>query len=846
MYAKLTIFALLSLFILSGCKDDTAANQPQPSTQTQTPSQNQNTENNNTTETSIDISNETITCAPNDITCIKINNISPSTLTTNKAITFGIVFPKGAVLNSEDILLQDENGTTFEAYVTKKTTYQNNSLKYAIISLITTNDIPSGNSTMVHITKSSLAQNHTPFTTLQDQLQQIDAKIEIVSSSDDPDNPNKTYSLSLQKAFESNATIWQENSVVCEYIGGDSLYDANGIAHPHLRGEFILRVYKNGEYKIDYIIENPWTYQPNPRNYNYDVKLYGMGNVVYSRDDIIHFDKSRWRKTVWLDAQKSLNTQLQPFIQYNVSYLLNTKAFPSYNKNLIGNINQSELDRYKNIWNNPSSLTYPSNTFTKGEYRQNIGDGAKVRDTITFERFAPMGSGTVDYAMSNVGDRDDIGPLPKWSVDYLLSQDYYAYKIMMANGDAASSFRVHYRLKSTQKMPSIFNIPEISHIRALKNYQYTSKQCEENFGEYDQNYYIKCGTHLYAERNHQPSLNYLPYIVSGDYYQLEEMKFWMHFNIEGLNFANRDYDKGLINNIELRGSAWMIRSLAQTAFILPDDDEDKSYFTTILNNNIAAYKAYYVDKNISAFASTLPTKDYRNDMGWIGNITLGKLQTSPWMDDFFTWAWTYMMDLGFDTQEAYDFLNFKAKFPVSRVNTPGVCWQFASMYHMMVGPIACKDPNTGEDITCTIDNPNKTFFTNYYDIFYESMYDDTNNRPGGDDYRNNTLTTGMNDSEFKSYVDSLVCGSTQMDQFIFGNYLSYYPNGEVMPDYPSNPSGYPTILEATLAKLKDYNITGASSAYNIIKNRATQPKFIDPSQYSYSANPRWAIVPRNE
>ena len=68
---------------------------------------------------------------------------------------------------------------------------------------------------------------------------------------------------------------------------------------------------------------------------------------------------------------------------------------------------------------------------------------------------------------------------------------------------------------------------------------------------------------------HQPSLAYLPYLLTGEYYFLEELHFWATSNSLETDPGNRGYEKGLIHWQQVRGQAWSLRTLGHAAYITP-------------------------------------------------------------------------------------------------------------------------------------------------------------------------------------------------------------------------------------------------------------------------------------
>jgi hypothetical protein len=173
---------------------------------------------------------------------------------------------------------------------------------------------------------------------------------------------------------------------------------------------------------------------------------------------------------------------------------------------------------------------------------------------------------------------------------------------------------------------------------------------------------------------HQPAFSYLPYLVTGDYYHLEELEFWAMYDVFSANPGWRDNIKGLLKPEQVRAQAWALRTLGEAAYIVPDDDPLKRHFTRILQNNLDWYNAEYSDNpraNKLGFIANGYALVYNNGTG-----------LAPWQDDFFTSAVGHVADLGFE--DANRLLAWKAKFPILRMTAPGTCWTEASIYTLTV------------------------------------------------------------------------------------------------------------------------------------------------------------------
>ena len=90
---------------------------------------------------------------------------------------------------------------------------------------------------------------------------------------------------------------------------------------------------------------------------------------------------------------------------------------------------------------------------------------------------------------------------------------------------------------------------------------------------------------------HEPGFNYVPYLLTGDWYFLEELYFYASSALLASSPGYCPYCRGnswgYINyGIQTRGQAWGLRDVAQAAFAAPDGSPQKAYYTQKLDYNI--------------------------------------------------------------------------------------------------------------------------------------------------------------------------------------------------------------------------------------------------------------------
>ncbi|MBT8116651.1 MAG: thrombospondin type 3 repeat-containing protein, partial [Gammaproteobacteria bacterium] len=263
----------------------------------------------------------------------------------------------------------------------------------------------------------------------------------------------------------------------------------------------------------------------------------------------------------------------------------------------------------------------------------------------------PMDNGELTDSFGDTGAQPQIGPLPRWTSTYAVSGDRRAYRNMLANDDSAGTYAAHYRDKQTGRPVSI-----VDHPNATLQDNSVPQGSSSNPYTLDQ--------------AHQPSVGFLSYVVTGDYFYLEETQFWTSWNLLWTNSGYRGYEKGIFT-VQVRGQAWALRNLGQAAYITPDDSPLKAHYASHIHHNAQDRINNYLNGSSA------------NNLGAIKSYD-GASLFAPWMDDFFSWAVGYLVDLGFT--EVIPLRDWKVRFPVGRMGLTDYCYLRAAEYHLVIGP----------------------------------------------------------------------------------------------------------------------------------------------------------------
>lgn len=677
------------------------------------------------------------------ITDVKIENAGKAQ--SNAPFTFGQVFVAGQLSTTEGLVAKLADGTLVRLQMDVKATHADGSVRHAIISGVLPS-VGSGQVQTVQLAKSTVSEKST--VTPKNML---DAGL----SSDITITINNTkYTASLANAVAAGTPInWLSGTTANEWIFNAPLKDAAGNVHPMLTARFDVRWYSGltKQARVEVVVENSKTFVSGS-NLTYDVNVNVAGRSVYAKTGLTHYHHARWHQSAWWDA-----TMTPMNVQLNAAYLIASKAVSNYDQSVIPA--ESALAEL----------------------------GKQINSTNT----GPMTIGPVVSYMGTTGGRPDIGPLPTWSVLYLLSGDKRARDAMMAAADGSGSWSMHYRDEKTGypiRTDNDINKNISFHVNLAHLGPLPVPRCAVSDAS-------RCDSPYSTDTAHEPSLVFLPYLVTGDYYYLEELQFWAATNPLDTAPGYNGYGQGLLRYQQVRGQAWSLRTLGHVAYISPDADPMKAYFTKQLDSNLNFYNQTYVVGN--------PNKLGMYDGSGEASFQLNG--SAPWQDDFLTWAFGYLSELGFS--KATPILKWKSKYPVSRMTAPDSCWILAASYYLTFrdSPTSPVYDTIGQVLAATYGA--KTQFEN-------------------GDPRPATPGNTVLDRE---------CGSQAQADYL-GSINGYtWPKGR-MTGYADSPIGYPANMQPALAVAAGSGIENGQKAWSVYMGRANKPDF--------SKAPQFDIIPR--
>lgn len=676
----------------------------------------------------------------------------------NKPFTFGQVFKKGEIAPGDFLLGKIAGEADLPLQFNVKATHPDGSVRHAVVSGVLP-ALAAGASKVLSLVRANSTSVSTAATASSAfTAGGFSAWANIYFGTDlHTANPAAAMAANIDPA-----KAWLAGGVATEYsMLLPVVASAGGATHPHLKVQFNIRFYPGANAaKVDITFEHAGPYTAlGDLAYTGALRIAGVQRDTF---DIVHFPFTRWKKTLWWNNDNPLH------VKHNRDYLIDSKQLPNYDRR----------------------VTVPESTLA--------GYVTLLADT---SKFKPMGAGPFAKGMGGTGGRPDIGILHGWAAAAALSMDKRAVSLALACGDVGGSFGSHLRDTSTGPgagMPmSVINWPYATLLGNPGDAANPTTGQNERLPRRDEPSGYTTASDMYPEESHQPNFAYLPYLLTGDYFYLEELQFWATWNITSYNPGYRLWEKGLVRPTQVRGQAWNMRTLGEAAALTPDAHPLKSHFKYWIDQNLADYNALFTDK---AGANALGINDSEGAVVYTFS-GIGGSGMAPWQDDHFTSAIGHVAELGYT--EALRLLAWKAKFQIGRLIAPGACWIHAATYQLRV-----RDGSTGPLYTtlaeCFAGTANGTFDGNYLTPAVHAL-------PCNSQARLNQMNAEL---------------GGQTNPFLLSE----------MTGFGYNTDGFPANLQPALAMAVDTGYTDGDLAWDLFDSRTNGP--------NYGLSPQYAIVPR--
>ncbi|MBD3190891.1 MAG: hypothetical protein GF308_09620 [Candidatus Heimdallarchaeota archaeon] len=505
---------------------------------------------------------------------------------------------------SEGIAIETEQGNPIESEMTVLRRWADNSIKHALFAL-SVDSLPANEQLDCQFIPSTSSSSSG--ITLADVL--------ATTFDIDVSFTNLGLSISARDLLLESSTLdlWQSNPICTEFFLAGHPRDSGNEEYEDLWVEFHVRFFpERASAKVSVVVENCFVHVT--PDYTYDLVVSrdsASPETIFTDSSIEHYGNTRWRKIFWWGSSLS-----EPNIIVNPAYFISTGLLPKYN--ITTTVPEEALvETWTNWLNSDHDL---------------------------------LETGLLEGYMPGCGGRPDIGLYPQWLVRWFLSGDNRLAEASFGTADLAGSFPIHLRSRDTFRPITIDESPELH------------MNWPQGWGEG----YGNCP--FVADVAHQTGMTFLPYIISGDYYLLEEMIFWTQFSFFWGNPDSnyRNGSQGLFRGwYEVRGQAWSIRTLTDITSIIPDFHPDFDYFQEKLQNNLV----YFAEEipQYSTIGNWGGWPEERYDEWTLENIMADEVYTleSPWMIDFLLMSFHHTVRSGFS--EAIASRNWLSRFAIGRV-----------------------------------------------------------------------------------------------------------------------------------------------------------------------------------
>jgi len=386
----------------------------------------------------------------------------------------------------------------------------------------------------------------------------------------------------------TSTDLWLNGPLVSE---GRAVVAPGG--HPFLRVIFDLRSYAGGGSRVDVTVENCLD-AIDADEVTYDAVIAIGDKRVFEQANVNHKYLARWRRVFAIDAlqESSVVEDMAPFVA--------ARAVPPY----------------------LSTVASPSPSL------KTAGVSGTGFDILDF--------GDLTVPMNAHSGRPELAPYPDWTAQFLVHKTPAQRAYVLRHGELAGSWGIHVR-NADGSMPSL-DAPG-------NGYYWLDARWKDNVS----GGFTGPRGHLEHRAEpgdiaHQPSLAFVPYLVTGDRFFADEVAYWANFCLIG-SFASDDNRKGpqglLIGN-EVRGIGWGLRNLGDAAAYLPDNSPMKAYLASKVWNNLTSLDEYASTYQSGPVQTLFPGRRPEDGVGqyqpymWI----------SLWEQAYLAWAVDRVMDHG--------------------------------------------------------------------------------------------------------------------------------------------------------------------------------------------------------
>ncbi|MCB2106392.1 MAG: hypothetical protein KDE14_01770 [Rhodobacteraceae bacterium] len=366
----------------------------------------------------------------------------------------------------------------------------------------------------------------------------------------------------------------------------------------------------------------------------YVAKIYRDSTVLATIQIPKHFWFSRWRwqsmpRPVVGDVSQLIKSHLLPpfgLSQHSIS-ATNVQAPAASRKSqsasTAGGLPAAPqlTDAGKLLFGNPAPTERGKSLGIGASPQRTAAPKNEKRNANRF-KYEIMGSAGLELYMPGTGERDDIGMVTGWQAQYIVSQAPADRDVIIAQAEAAGTIPWHMRDLETGAPIDLDVYSQATWYPDVAPSKNKIKTLASDFK---------------VDSSHQPAVAYLPYLLTGDPYYLEELQFAANWNRGSLVPEYR------LSIPQSRSFAWSLRTLSQAANVSPAEPPrwllPKKYWVDLLERTRIWFQGEFVE---SDYPPRKIFRALRDPRGYDGI-------TKPWQEDFVSSVMGWVILMGFES-----------------------------------------------------------------------------------------------------------------------------------------------------------------------------------------------------
>jgi hypothetical protein len=540
-----------------------------------------------------------------EIVGVNIQNVGPSRL-HGRYITFGQVFAEGAV-GASDGLVGLTGGRSVAIQASPLALWPDGSIKLAAITMQA--DVPSGSIEQVRMAKGAVAGDGGA----------VDVAAAQPALSVTLDFSSRAYAgrrvVDLGAALERHADYWFRGP-----LASQARVDVPVPGGPlHMTAD--VTVYRDGTVTADVQFNNDLTsivqkVAPALPPLVYTATITLDGRRVSGR--MVQWQYQDWHYIVASNGRAVVNVQHDP------AYLEHAHAILPYD--LMTGVSEETLNNAVKIANQP-------------------GFGM------------PLSANGVDHGMPDTGGRPDIGYTTLWNTAWLMTGDWRAAAVALAQGDAGGAVPWNIKLSDGHWLTPAAALEVWTDARGNPTFA----------NDYPRTTLTNTKSEIWElSTAHEPNLAYVPYIMTAERWYLDRLNAQAAWSLSSVwpawrcaRPARRTCDIVLNGRGQVRAQAWELREVEEAAFVGYPGTFEEGYFQRAVADNYRFFRTY-IEPAMASAGSTVgwvPDEHWRLDPSfaealagydWGFGTDNTKYELKPWMNDFLTGVVGLGALMGFD------------------------------------------------------------------------------------------------------------------------------------------------------------------------------------------------------